>query len=106
MRLKIDCSVIQEGKKKFLIQSNRKNSKFKAGTSFSVISDPANEDFVSFQTGGYPNRFHVKKIEFLNMFGVSYEQFRDEKIQKMKKIISEFTSFSSKEKISGSEQVD
>jgi len=92
MVLKTDCSVFQDGKRKFLTPSSRKNPKFKAGTPFLIVSDPANQDFSVFQTSGFANRFHVKKSDFLDIFGISYDDFREDKVKKMKDFVLAISS--------------
>ena len=87
MKLVHACSVSKESGKMWLVLSERKNAKFPINHSFSLDSDPINADYVVLKTN-LTKRFFLKKIDFLSVFGISYEQYREEKKQKIKDLAS------------------
>lgn len=85
MKLIHACSVSKEDGKMWLVLSERKNAKFPTNHSFSLDSDPISADYVILKTN-LPNRFFLKKKDFSFMFGISYEQYREEKKEKIKNL--------------------
>ena len=86
-----NLSVKKVQNKNILLTSSRKNAKFLAGQTLKIDTVFCPSGFVKVSSPYHPNKFWIPVQLFPDIFGLSFEEYKEEARNKIKHIASVFS---------------